>query len=339
MFIVDAHLDLAYNAVRGRDLLLPANRQRADEEGIPSVGLPDLLAGGVGLICATIFCQPANPPSQPGYRNPAEAAAMAQRQLQWYQKQERAGRLRLIRNPADLPSGNNGDDVAPAPSLKALLLLEGADAIQSPDELPAWFEAGLRIIGLAWKRTRFAGGTGAPGPLTSQGVDLVRAMDRVGIIHDVSHLAEDAFWQLLEISGKPVMASHSNCRAFVPTDRQLSDEMIRALAKRGGVIGINFFDKFLIPPGEYGKRRATLVDLMNHLRHMCDLIGNARHVGIGTDMDGGLGRDQIPVEIQTSADLPRVADALSSFGFGDQDVRNILGLNWLRFFRNALPKA
>jgi membrane dipeptidase len=337
LFIIDAHLDLAYNALRGRDVLQPAQRQRADEEGIPSVGLPDLRAGSVGLICATIFCQPASPPNQPGYRNALEASAMAQRQLQWYQKQDREGQIRLVRSVADLPSGLNGNGYAHAAPVNALLLLEGADAIRAPDDLPTWFDAGLRIVGLAWKRTRYAGGTGAPGPLTADGVALVRAMDRVGMIHDVSHLAEEAFWQLLDLGAGPIMASHSNCRRFVPTDRQLSDEMILALARRNAVIGINFFDKFLIPPEEYGTRRATLVDLTRHVRHMCDVIGNARHVAIGTDMDGGLGRDQIPVEIQTSGDLPRVADALSSFGFNDEDVRNILGQNWLRFFRASLP--
>jgi membrane dipeptidase len=118
-------------------------------------------------------------------------------------------------------------------------------------------------------------------------------MDRHGMIHDLSHLAEESFWQLLDTTGGPVMASHSNCRAIVPTDRQLSDEMIRAVARRGGAIGINFFDKFLVPPAEHGKRRATLGDVVTHVKHMCDLIGDARHVGLGTDMDGGLGREQI----------------------------------------------
>ncbi|HEX4794449.1 MAG TPA: membrane dipeptidase [Humisphaera sp.] len=336
MFIVDAHLDIAYNALRGREVHLHAADQKPDEEGIPSVGLPDLRAGDVGLICATIFCQPALP-NHDGYRSSAEAAGMAQRQLQWYQKQEQEGRIQIIRGAADLPSGMNGDTAYRPTS--AILLMEGADAIQSPADVRRWHEAGLRAIGLAWKRTRYAGGTGAPGPLTSEGVALVAALDEAGIVHDVSHLAEESFWQLLEISSGPVMASHSNCRAFVPTDRQLSDEMIRALAARGAVIGINFFDKFLIPPDDYGKRRATLVDVMRHLRHMCDVIGDARHVGIGTDMDGGLGREQIPVEIRSSADLPRVADALTAFGFGDEDVRNILGQNWLRFFRRALDPA
>jgi membrane dipeptidase len=150
-------------------------------------------------------------------------------------------------------------------------------------------------------------------------------------------LAEESFWQLLDLSPGPVMASHSNCRAIVPTDRQLSDDMIRALVRRGGVIGINFFDKFLVPPPEYKTRRATLADVVRHVRHMCDLAGDARHVGIGTDMDGGLGREQIPREILTSADLPRVGEALADAGFSDGDAQDILGGNWLRFFRDRLP--
>jgi membrane dipeptidase len=167
-------------------------------------------------------------------------------------------------------------------------------------------------------------------------VSLVRELDRFGIIHDASHLAEESFWQLLDQSGGPVMASHSNCRTIVPTDRQLSDEMIRALVRRGGVVGINFFDKFLVPPAEYKARRATLADVARHVRHMCDLAGDASHVGIGTDMDGGLGREQIPREITTSADLPRVGEALADAGFSDADVRAIIGGNWLRFFREHL---
>jgi membrane dipeptidase len=162
-------------------------------------------------------------------------------------------------------------------------------------------------------------------------------LDRLGIVHDASHLAEESFWQLLGISGGAVIASHSNSRSIVPTDRQISDDMARAIFKRGGVIGINFFDKFLLPPSEYKSRRATLADVVRHIRHFCDLAGDATHVGLGTDMDGGLGRDEIPLEIRTSADLPRVADALSAAGFADADVRGIMGENWIGFFRRHLP--
>jgi len=306
--------------------------QPANEDGIATVGLPDLQAGGVGLVCATIFCQPASE-KQPGYRTPDEAHAAALRHLDWYRQSSETGHFKL--------TAKRGDLVGPGKSAgqKAILLLEGADALRSPDDIGAFFAAGVRIVGLAWKRTRYAGGTSAPGPLTPEGRELVRALDRFGIIHDLSHLAEESFWNLLDLADGPVIASHSNCRAIVPTDRQLSDEMIRAAVSRGAVIGINFFDRFLIPPAEYGLRRATLADVVRHIRHICDLAGDTDHVGLGTDMDGGLGREQIPQEIRTSADLPRVAEALSAAGFADAAIVSILGENWMRFFRSAPPPA
>lgn len=336
MQIVDAHLDLAYNALNGRDVTSPAAQQPANEDGIATVGLPDLRRGNVSLVCATIFCEPASP-SRGGYSTPDEARAVALKQLQWYREQIAAGTLRFVTGAATLPAD---EDSPPAQGpQRALLLLEGADPIRSPDDLAEWFDAGLRIVGLAWRRTRFAGGTGAPGPLTADGVALVRALDLAGILHDVSHLAEESFWELMGASTGPVLASHSNCRTIVPTDRQLSDAMIRAIAARGGVIGINYFDKFLLSPGEFGKRRATLADVARHVRHICDVVGDAGHVGIGTDMDGGFGQANIPQEIQTSADLPRTGEALASAGFNAKEVRGILGGNWLRFFRENLPHS
>jgi membrane dipeptidase len=334
MLIVDAHLDLSYNALRGRDVLQPARAQDRDVEGIPTVGLPDLNAGGVGLICATIFTLP-TVDGKPGYRTADEAHAEGMRHLDWYRRQSDSGTMRFIttaRELAEIPQELDG------PPQHAILLLEGADPLRTPADVAEWYAAGMRIVGLAWKGTRYAGGTGQPGPLTAEGIALVEELDRFGIIHDTSHLAEESFWQLLNLTGGPVMASHSNCRAIVPTDRQLSDEMIRALADRGGVIGINFFDRFLLPPDQQGKRRATLADVALHARHICDLTGSASHVAIGTDMDGGLGRDEIPIEIQTSGDLPRVARALSSAGFNDDDVSAIMGGNWMKFFAGALPR-
>jgi membrane dipeptidase len=340
--IVDAHLDLAYNALRGREVLRPAREQTGDPEGIPSVGLPDLRAGGVGLICATIFCAPAAP-KEPGYKTSDEAYAMAMDQLAWYHRGAkgeisfvmRSEDLSLDADPALSPPGQSPQG-GPT-SIKSIILLEGADPIRSPDDLPIFYNSGVRIVGLAWRQTRYAGGTGMPGPLTRDGIRLIPELDRFRIVHDTSHLAEESFWQLLELTNGKAIASHSNCRSIVPTDRQLSDAMIRAIAARDGVIGINFYDRFLIPPDEYGKRRATLADVVHHMKHICDLLGDATHVGIGTDMDGGLGREQIPVEIETSADLPRLADALSSGGFADDAVHGIMGENWMRFFRSAFP--
>jgi membrane dipeptidase len=327
--IVDAHLDLSYNALRGREVLRPAREQAADDEGIPTVGVPDLLAGGVGLICATLFSAPGLD-GKPGYRTPQEAHDDTLAQLNWYREHFRGEQFEPITTREQLAAVND-------PLLRYIVLLEGADSIRSPDDVRILFGLGVRAVGLAWKRTRYAGGTGAPGPLTQEGVALVRELDRFGIIHDASHLAEESFWQLTDLAAGPVMASHSNCRAIVPTDRQLSDDMIRAVAARGGVIGINFYDKFLLPPSEYGRRRATLADVVRHVEHVCDLAGGAEYVGLGTDMDGGLGREQIPQEIATSADLPRVGDALSAAGFSDHDVRRVTGENWQHFFHRCLP--
>jgi membrane dipeptidase len=326
MVIVDAHLDLSYNALRGRAVLLDAERQTPDEDGIPSVGLPNLRRGGVSLILATIFCEPSLN-GKPGYTNAAEAAAAGWDQMHWYQEQHRAGELEIVRTRSEL--------AAPSERLKAIILIEGADPILGAPDVKRWYDAGVRAVGLAWRRTRAAGGTGAPGPLTDEGRALVAELDRYRIVHDVSHLAEESFWELLDQSPGRVMASHSNCRAIVPTDRQLSDAMIRAVAVRGGIIGINFFDRFLLPPDQYGKRRATLADVAVHARHMANVIGDASHIGVGTDMDGGLGRDEIPVEIKTSADLPRLAEALSAAGFTDSDVAAIMGQSWRNFFEVA----
>jgi membrane dipeptidase len=329
--IVDAHLDLAYNALRGRDVLRPAAEQAGDDEGIPTVGLPDLRRGGVGLVCATIFCLP-SVDGKPGYRDAEGAHADAVAQLDWYQSP-------AVAEAGWLPVTRAGNLVGEPEGIRSILLMEGADPIRRPEDLDYFHSRGVRAVGLAWKRTRYAGGTGAPGPLTPEGVELVKAMDHLGIIHDASHLAEESFWGLMDLAAAPVMASHSNCRKFVPTDRQLSDDMIRAIVARGGVVGINFYDKFLLPPAEYGTRRATLADVVRHVQHVCDLAGTATCVGLGTDMDGGLGREQIPEEITTAADLPRVGDALSSAGFGDEDVARVLGMNWLHFFARCLPQG
>ncbi|HEY7086458.1 MAG TPA: membrane dipeptidase [Tepidisphaeraceae bacterium] len=345
MIIVDAHLDLAYNVTRGRDPRMPAARQPMADREIATVGLPDLRAGGVGLICATIFCAPGNYGDRTGYTNSEEARAQALSQLAWYCSCVDEGVLQMAKSGTGFQPVSDTAGETPSHGLQTrattsfILLLEGADAIRTPDDLPEWFDAGLRIVGLAWKATRYAGGTGVPGPLTPEGRALVKHLDRLGIIHDTSHLAEQSFWDLMDLTDRPVIASHSNCRAIVGEgDRHLSDEMIRAIVHRGGVIGMNFFDKFLLPKNDYGKRRATLADVVNHVKHICDLAGSANHVGLGTDMDGGLGREQIPVEIRTSSDLPRVAEALARAGFSDSDIEGVMGGNWLRYFAAALPR-
>lgn len=336
MFIVDAHLDLGENAIRGRDLTRPAAEQTPDADGTPSVGLPDLRRGGVGLICGTVFCEPASDTAPTGYHTAAEAAAMAREQLAWYHRQADAGEIRLVLSRSQVPTGDlsiKQPEISPA----TILLLEGADAIEDATDVGKWYREGVRIVGLAWHQTRYAGGTGHPGPLTPQGVQLVAALDQAGMIHDVSHLAEESFWQLLDHATGPIIASHSNCRSLIATDRQLSDEMITALVARGAVIGVNFYDRFLARPGRQPDHHATLGDIVDQVRHLCQVSGDETHVGLGTDMDGGFGRENLPDGLSTSADLPAVGEALSAGGFGDEQIAAIMGGNWLRFFRHTLP--
>jgi membrane dipeptidase len=332
--IVDAHLDLSYHAARGRDVRKPAAEQQQLGTEIASVGFPDLRTGKVGLVCGTIFCEPARAPGERGYSNSDEAHAQMQSQLAWYRQQFDSGELRLVREASDLPT-------KPERAIGTILLLEGGDAIRSRDDVQLIFDAGIRIVGLAWKQTRYAGGTGDTGPITRDGKLIVAGLNRVGMIHDASHLAEHAFWQLLDLTDNAVMASHSNCRAIVggPSNRHLTDDMIKALVRRGGVIGINFCTQFLIRHDKFPAEKCSLADVVAHVKHICDLAGNTDCVSLGTDMDGGLGRELIPVEIATSADLPKVGNALSSAGFGDDDVKKIMGQNWFRFFRQHLSAS
>lgn len=323
--IIDAHLDLAYNVTRGRDIRVPALQQPVAENEIATVGFPDLREGGVEIVFSTIFCQP-DTQKHHGYTSPQEAHDQARAQvMQYIQWHEEGQLIQLARAENSRPLHGN--------PTRAYILLEGAEAIRTLDDARWFYEQGVRLVGLSWQKTRYAGGTATPGPLTAPGRELVKELDALGIVHDASHLAERSFWDLINATDRLIIASHSNCRSIVkldPNERHLTDAMIRAIIERGGVIGINFYDKFLLPFDQHGKRRATLDDVIAHIRHICDLAGNADHVAIGTDMDGGLGRDQIPQEIVTAADLPKVGDALRRHGFVDADIKKVLSDNWMR---------
>ncbi len=319
MDIADLHLDLAWNATNGRDLSLPPDEQPDLGFGPAAVSLPTLLAGGTRLIGATLFADP---------DASASPAQQCRAQLAAYHEMP----LVLVKKMQDLGSAD----------LAAVVLMEGADAIDlDEDELSprAWFEAGVRIVGLAWGQTRYAGGTRAPGPLTPDGRRLVPMLDELGMIHDASHLAEESLDGLLDLATGPVFASHSNCQILVkddPNGRHLTDRHIADITGRGGIVGINLFDKFLLPPTILARRRATLADWTAHVRHVCDLAGDARHVALGSDADGGFGKLRLPEELDTVADYPKLGDALSAAGFGDDDIGRILYTNAHAFLEKSL---
>ena len=331
LMLVDAHLDLAWNATqRGRDVTRPAADQPFVDNETATVGLPDLRRGGVGLVCGTLFALPADH-RHAGYEDAAGARRQVEEQLAWYESAERAGELKIVRSARDVPERAGH-------AIGCVILMEGAEPIERPEDVADWFGRGVRMVGLAWGKTAHAGGTRSPGGLTPLGRATVAALDAAGVIHDASHLAEAAVDELLDLAAGPVCATHSNCRAIVgddPGGRHLPDRQIKAICARGGMIGLNFYDKFLLPAGR--QPPATLADVAAHARRIADLAGRAEAVGIGTDMDGGLGREHIPRELRTAADLPKLADALLAAGFTDAEAAGVLGGHWQRWLRANLP--
>lgn len=352
MLTIDAHLDLSMNALEwNRDLTRPASEINARELGMTDkpdrgnaiVSLPDLRKGNIGLVVATQigrYVAPDNP--LPGWHSPAQAWAQTQGQLAWYQAMVEQGEMIQIRNLSELNTHvslwENDENNTEKP-VGFILSLEGADSIVNLEYLEKAYEYGLRALGPAhYGPGRYAHGTDASAPLNKDGKALLRKMDELGIILDATHLCDLAFWEALDIYQGPVWASHNNCRALVDHNRQFSDEMIKALVDRGAVIG-GAMDAWMLSPGwERGKttpqeRNVTLNTVLNHLDHICQVAGNANHIGIGSDLDGAFGKEQAPHDLDTIGDLSKVPDLLRQRGYSEQDVEKVMHKNWLNFLR------
>lgn len=357
MLIVDAHLDLAYGALRfNRDLRRPVHEIRASEgngggslEGIITVTIPQLLEGGVGLVFATLFAMPQSAnkmlPSNRRlvYADVDEAYHVAGEQLDYYRRlADELDRVRIVTDRQSLEEvlashNENGNEDA-TPLLGIVSLMEGADPIRHPAELEEWYERGLRIIGPAWIDTRYAHGSGSNHGFTNEGFELMEAMADLGFILDVTHMSDKATFEAFDRYQGQIIASHSNARALVPHPRHLSDEQIRRLVERDGVAGIVLFNKFL--KAGYTrtdpKESVTLQHVVAHIDHICQLVGDAAHVGIGSDMDGGFGLNETPAELDSSADLPRLAPILADRGYSSADISAIMGHNWLKRLQRTL---
>lgn len=347
--IIDAHQDIAYNILaHQRDYTRAVAETRALEGpralDIATLGLPDALAGGVGLVFGTLYVSPhgtGTTPAERCYRDAEQARALALEQLALYRELAHHPQIRLVESRADLAAVRTAWERG-APVQGIVVLMEGADPIRTPAEAAEWHAAGVRLVGPAWQRTRYCGGTGAPGPLTPEGRALMGELRRAGLTLDVSHMAEASFWEALELFDGPLVASHSNCRALVPRgrpDRHLSDAMIRALVERDAVIGVVLYNRFLDDDWTYeqGKAALGLDRVLRHIDHICQIAGDAAHVAIGSDFDGGFGAEGIPRELDSVADLPRIGAALRDAGFSAADTQAVLADNWLRILERTLP--
>ncbi len=319
--IVDAHLDIGWNAIaHGRGFV-----------GEPAKGYvvsrSALEGAGVGLVFATLYTAPARARRSMRtrfvYENAHEAHIMAMAQVNYYATTG----LRFVHNRRELSAyvrGRRPGQVA------AVMLMEGADPIETPAQLGAWVERGVRIIGPAWGRTRYSGGTNAPGGLTALGVQLLKAMRRQKVILDLSHMAEEAVADAFALWTGPIMASHSNSRELVPGDRQITDETAAEIARRGGVIGISFYQSHLRPRGA-----ATLDDVVRHAVHTANAAGGPEHVGMGTDLDGGF--DAKHAAMKSTTQFATLERKLRKH-FSPAQVEGVMGENWLRFLKNSLPE-
>jgi membrane dipeptidase len=357
--IFDSHLDLAWNAIDwNRDLkktVAEIRRQEAEQgltgkaRGENTVSFPDLRRGRVGLFIATLLARLHRPGMVPAFSrydtmDAAYAATMGQ--LYYYRALVEQGHLRWITDAAGLDAHvrawTEGDpDKEP---LGFILSMEGADPVLYPEQVQRWWDMGLRIIGPAhYGVSPYAHGTGTEGGLFERGPALLREMQRVGIILDVTHLSDQCFDEAMDLYGGPVLASHHNCRSLVPDQRQLTDDQIKKLVSRGAVIGAAFDTWMLVPnwvrgqttPQETG---VCLNHVVDHIDRVCQLAGNCKHAALGTDLDGGFGKEQSPLDLDTIADLQKFPELLRRRGYRDDDIRAVLCGNWVRFFREAWKK-
>lgn len=359
MLVVDAHEDLAWNMLTfKRDYLRSVAETRRLEIGSEAVkmngesciGFPEWIAGRVAVLFATLFVAPqrsnlGGAKSESSYATTEAAYQLYGQQLDTYHAWVRANpdKLTLIQSAADLDSvlatwqGNQERKVG------LVILMEGADGVRVPSEVAEWYQRGVRFIGPAWNRTQYVGGTGEPGGFTDAGKALLKAMANQKLVLDLSHLADAAVPEAFDHFPGMIVATHANARALLPSarfpERHLTDSAIKGVAERNGVVGI-VLANFFIRDG-YGQNSqrsdVTLDHVAAHIDHMAQLVGHTRHLGIGTDFDGGFGLSRIPSGLDSVADLPRIGEHLSKRGYSDEQVEGILGGNWLRVLKATLP--
>jgi membrane dipeptidase len=348
--------------------------QVPERRGEALLGWPDYQRGRVAVVFGTLFAAPArrchDELDKLCYRDAEEAHRLYRSQIDQYHRlvEEHPDKFRLITGKDDLeqvlsawrafedqpvePSEREnhqadfeGDASAHPDGRRVglVVLMEGAEGVRQPAELEQWWQWGLRLIGLAWAGTRFCGGTREPGPLTREGRELLEAMAAFGFTLDISHMDEAAALQALDSYEGRIIASHCNAQALLEGydgNRHLSDRVIRGLLERQGIIGTVPFNAFLRADWKRGDSREDigLALVVDQIDYICQMAGDARHVGLGSDFDGGFGLQSTPYEIDTVADLQKLAPMLQDKGYRQDDVAGILGQNWIGLLEDTLPE-
>ncbi len=353
MLIVDAHLDLSMNAMEwNRDLRLPVMAIREREKDMNdkpdrakgTVAFPELRKGNIGLVVATQIARYVSPTSKlKGWNSPEQAWAQTQAQLSWYRTMEEAGELIQITDIKGLVQ--HLENWNPKKPIGYILSLEGADSLVNIDYLHRAYAYGLRAVGPGhYGPGRYANGTDSSGSLNEMGRSLLKEMESLNMILDATHLCDDAFWDAMEIYHGSIWASHNNCRAIVDHNRQFSDDMIKALIQKDAVIGGALDAWMMVPNWQRGisnpkEMNCNLEKMIDQMDHICQIAGNANHVGIGTDLDGAYGKEQCPYDVETIADLQIVPTLLTNRGYTQIEIEKVMHGNWLRIMKRALPEG
>lgn len=352
MFIFDAHLDLAMNALEwNRDLTWSVEEIRQSERGMTdkpdrgknTVSLDAMRKGNIGLCTATQIARFVKKDNTlPGWNSPQQAWAQTQGQLAWYRTMEELGEMIQIRNKQELnhhlERWSSTEEKKP---IGYILSLEGADSIITLDYLRKSYNEGLRAIGPAhYGPGTYAFGTDSSGGIGTKGKELLKEIERLGLILDATHLCDQSFWETMKVYNGPVWASHNNCRALVDHNRQFSDEQIKELIERNAVIGIALDAWMMVPNWVRGKStpqelNVSFQQMLDNVDHICQLAGNTAHVGIGTDLDGGFGKEQCPTDLNTIADLQKVPGFLARRGYSNEDIQRIMHSNFINFLRRT----
>lgn len=353
-FIIDIHLDLSMNAIEwNRDLTKSVIQINTQEKGLrdkpdrgkATVSLKALQEGNIGFCVATQiarYVKPNNP--LPGWNSAQQAWSQTQGQLAWYKEMEKVGEMVQIidkkgfQNHIKLWSTDE-----PNKPIGYLLNLEGADSIVTLDHLHQAYNYGLRAIGPAhYGPGTYAYGTNSEGGLGIKGRGLLEEIEKLNMILDVTHLCDQSFWEAMNHYNGTLWASHSNCRSLVSNHRQFSDEQIKELINRKAVIGMAFDAWMMIPKWKRGvsdpKKSGLVIEtIIDHIDHICQISGNSNHVALGTDLDGGFGKEQCPYDLETISDLQKMDKILIKRGYTGKDIKNILHQNVINFLIEALP--
>lgn len=360
-YLIDAHEDLAWNGLNfGTDYTLPVAETRSQEageiekhrDGATMFGWPEYNRGRVALIFGTLFMAPKKYRSGEWdtmvFSNNNEYHRLIQNSADYYRLlvEKNPDKFHRVLNRTDLDSvlepWKVGHDTTH--KMGILNLIEGAEGLGSLDELEEWWQLGARLLGPVWAGTRFCGGTLEGGAFTSEGRDLLNALAEIGYILDVAHMNDVSMTTALEEFQGNVICSHANCRWLLNNplnQRHLTQENIRRMVERGGVIGVMPYARFLRTDWDPrdASRQVTLEDLANHIDAICQIAGSANHAAIGTDFDGGFGWPCVPADVKSIEDMQKLAPVLQKRGYTLEQVEAIFHGNWERILYQALPES